>query len=266
MYPEDLEKIHNDLNVDAKAKLPALNDSTAAEWKIWTGIFAIAIRAIQALISQYLAVVDQKLTTLRPGTVGWYAEIAKKFQTGSNLMVLADGTLGYLDDSPSLRIIEKVSVVETAEGGLSIKVAKLSGFDLVPLTEDELTDFQEYMESVKFAGTQLFITSTDADNLTYDIQIYYDLSYSSFVVEQNVIAAIDAFRSKVDFDGVIYRQRFITNIMSVDGVVTLSLNDLIVTDSSDIATSVVNKHTPDSGHFNVDHAGSILVVSPINDL
>lgn len=264
-YPENVNDISQQLESEARAKFPQLSNSSVAEWKLWTGIMAIAIRAIQVVVDNFRAVVEQRLTYLRPGTLGWYVEISRSFQFGYSLQIKDDGSLGYTITDESARIVSAVAISES-EDAVVIKVAKTDGSNLIEFTPSERLAFQNYIESVKFVGTKTNIVSTAADMVRYQLVVYYDPAFDVSVLQTNIDQALISYKDNLGFDGVIFTQRLLQILLAVPGVVTLSLNSFTVAPSGGGWSSIGLKYETQAGYFNYDYDNSSLVLTPVNEL
>jgi len=259
--PEDVGTIQQNIDNEALSKFPGLNTSDASEWRNWTYIFAVAIRSIQILIANFKQWIDDRLSYLRPGTIGWYAELAKSYQDGYDLIVKEDGSLGYAIEDPASKIISAVSVTESAEGFVVFKVARTVNDILEPLTQDQLLRFKNYIELVKFVGTKTSSISISADTIFYNITVYHNPSFEASGIENTVLAVIDQFKQSIGFDGVIYKQKLIQAIMAVDGVGTVVLNSLDAMSFGGTYEPVDVLYTLSSGYFNWDEASTLTVTS-----
>lgn len=212
---------------DLRAERPDLSPSAASEWRLWTWVVAASIHLFEVILDEFRSEVNSAADKIIPGTIRWYAEQCRRFQNGHEL--LFDGQtakLYYAQDDPSSRIISVVAVSEGTDS-LSIRVAKRDTQNrIVPLTSDELRNFTGYVDSIKFAGTQIITVSTNADRVRYDVEAVYDPAVPATTVRERITEAIEKFRDRQDFDSILYRQRFLAAVMAADGVVTAELHSL----------------------------------------
>jgi hypothetical protein len=259
--PEDVSTIQQNLDNEALSRLPEINTSDTAEWRNWTFIFAIAIRSIQILIANFKLWIEEKLSYLRPGTIGWYAELAKSYQDGYDLIVKNDGSLGYAINDPESKIISAVSVTESVEGFVVFKLARNVNDELGPLTQDQLLRFKNYIELVKFVGTKTSSISIAADTVLYDITVYHNPAYDAGGIEAEVLLVLNNFKQSIGFDGLIYKQKLIQVIMAVEGVETIVLDTLEAMAFGGTYTPVNVFYTLASGYFNWDDTSTLTVTS-----
>jgi hypothetical protein len=267
---QSIDDINSELQVQANASIEGLSTSPVAEWKLWTYIMAFAVRILQVIQSKFVQEVDNKLTFQRQGSRGWYAEMAKKFQYGYNLVLKSDNTTGYDIDDPTSRIVAVVAVIEEpASGTVKMKVARVVNGLLSEFTTEQRLAFSNYIESIKFVGTKIDITSTSADLIKYHLNVYYDPTFNTDSIKASVLAALNIYKESIGFDGFIYRQRLIDVVMGVTGVVTTDLVSLQSQRSGEPGfTDIGVKYEIGAGYFNyTGEAGenqSMLTLIPIN--
>lgn len=204
-----------------------LSTSAVAEWRLWTYIMATAIYAFELTLDLFRAEIDTLTNKITPGTVRWYAEMCYRFQNGYELLFdNKTAMLYYEKDVPDARIIKVVAITE-APNLLSIKAAKQDASGkIVPLSPDEKHNFTGYIDAIKFAGMQTDVISTTEDIIKYDIEVFFEPTIPSTTVRDNVLAALEVFKTSLGFDSMFYTQKFIDTIMSVPGVVTCDLKAL----------------------------------------
>jgi len=121
---------------------------------------------------------DAKALELIPGTLQWYVNQALLFQNGYDL-VWSDTLEKYIypdttsQDAIDSKIITQAAAIESS-GQVFIKVAKGEIGSLTELSTSEKASFEQYLEEIKFAGTNTEVISETADDLKLAITIYYD--------------------------------------------------------------------------------------------
>ena len=141
-------------------------------------IYAVAVCAwvIDNLMDLFKADVNETISLLKPHSLRWYAQKAKAFQFGFNLVPESDVYDNTGIDNAVIaasKVVSYAAVVEQTRG-LRIKVANDNGIDLEALTDAELDAFIFYMKEVKDAGVKLNITTAVADDLKANITIVYN--------------------------------------------------------------------------------------------
>ena len=114
--------------------------------------------------------------------------------------------------------------------------------------------------------------SSNADSICYDLTVYHDPLIPEGTVRAEVEEALTAFKTTIDFDGVLYRQRLLDAVMEVDGVVTCKLAALLRHSSLTGGWVSVDTHAAlDSGYFEfaeeeVEGKKCLLNVVSVNEL
>ncbi|MCM1086299.1 MAG: hypothetical protein NC357_08220 [Bacteroides sp.] len=229
-----IESIQELINKEVEAKWQGLSKSKTAEWRSWTFIIAAAIHAFELILDLFRKEVDTLTNKITPGTLRWYAEMCKRFQNGDTLEYDNNTALLYYPEKKEEKQIIKVASVSEGKDDkgdpcLFIKVAKYKDNDSKEygeLDDNEMANFRSYMDAVKFAGCNTQIVSTYADLLYYRMKVYHDPSIPSDTIRTEVLQALKDFKDRIDFDGVVYRQKLIDAVMDVSGVTTCVLESL----------------------------------------
>lgn len=274
-----ITEIKQAITGSVRDNLPGLSGSKSSEWGLWAYIVAVAIHAFELILDAFRQEINALTSRITPGTMRWYAEMCKRFQNGDSLEFDETTALLYYPvDNPDKRIIEVAAVSErTGESGyLSIKVAKKDGDGkIIELDKTELYNFKAYIDAIKFAGCKVDIVSTNADQLYYRLTVYHDPAVPSESIRTAAEAALERFKTSIDFDGVVYRQKLIDTIMDVEGVTTCVLDSLkqhSYQDKDDHDWTDVGTHaTLDAGYFewadgSVADMKCEIVVKTINEL
>lgn len=243
---------------------PDLSTSASADWLSWVSIFAYAIWLFEGVMDIFKADIETQLQKKQPGTREWYSEKALAFQNGYTLRVDQWGVVGYALEDISAKIVKHASVGE-AEGIVTVKVAGVNSEtnELQPLsiTNGEFLNFQRYMESVKFAGTAMEYRTLSADDVAYDVDVYYDPLYLPATVQEAIKAKLQAFRTEISFDARLYKSDFVNAILSVEGVKTVKVTSMTITPSEgDPITLDVFKEL-ESGYFNFSEESVINMIN-----
>lgn len=236
----------------------SLSTSAVAEWKLIRNIVAAAIWSFENIFYLLKSQIDDTLAKKQPGTLSWYADKVKLFQTTGNLIVDANGLIIYDIVDTAKRIVSNVSVKETTEGNVVIKVAKKDNSgNLIALTSEELLALNQYLTKVKYAGTRLSATSVNADIVKYTLIVYYDASYNLIALQTAVSAAIASFKSQLPFDGLFRSTQFVQAITSVAGVSTVKINLLQGKSAAGSYADINPTYELVAGYFNYDNASAI---------
>jgi ABC-type Na+ efflux pump permease subunit len=165
------------------------------------------------------------------GTPSYYANALLKYQSGDALIMNDEGTaFSYSTIDETKRIVTKVSYSEYIAEGLFDKVLLLKTATGEPgaysrIEENELLAIKAYMDQIKFAGTNINVTSRNGDVLIPRVTVYYDGAISEDEVYKNIEAALNDFIANIDFDGVIYVQKVIDAIQRAEHVLDVYTDD-----------------------------------------
>lgn len=225
-FTEIANSIFSDKN--SRPELNGLNStSKAAVWRNWIYVAANAQQNLEIIQDRFEDEVNEIIANNFIGTPTWYAERAKEFQLGYDL-VLSGTKFTYPSNDPTSQIIKAVNVTESSGSTLYIKIAKEnSDGDLVALSEQEKTQFTKYVTKIKLAGTKIAIVSLAADQLVVSgATVYYDSIYSEAVVKQAVELALRNYTKAIPFDGKIRHNDVIDVLQKVTGVNDIEISNL----------------------------------------
>ncbi|MEM6734469.1 MAG: hypothetical protein AAF620_00225 [Bacteroidota bacterium] len=228
---------------DSRPELSKLNSrSSTAIWRLWTFIVAVAIYTHEVLWDFFKEEVDILLDQRIQGTAMWYSQKALEYQDGSELVVINNGTqLGYDPVIESQRLVTRAAYTEsnTLQGrALILKLAKGNVSNLQKLDGIEVVRLNKYFEQIKFAGTQIFISSLDPDLLLPKMTVYHDGVFSNETIFTKVETAINNFMVSLPFDAIFYKQKFEEAVLSVANVVDVDVNNITIRSFKDILSPV----------------------------
>lgn len=274
-----ITEIQQAITSNLQTRLPGLSTSKTGEWSLWVHIVAVAIHSFEIILDLFRKEMDELTDKITPGTLRWYAEMAKRFQNGDSLEFDPDTALLYYPvDNPEKRIIEVAAVSESTEESnvLFIKVAKKDDAgNIVELASDELYNFKAYIDAIKFAGCTTEVISTNADQIYYDMTVYHDPSIPSQTIRDNTEQVLQDFKTSIDFDGVVYRQKILDAVMAVPGVTTVVMDALeqhsYQSKGDDDWTTATTHATLDAGYFDwadgsVAGKECVITVKTVNEL
>lgn len=255
--------------VAANATLSPLLTSTSrvSIWRLLALVVATAIWTLETLFDIHVADVNETISKLKPHSLRWYAEKATAFQFGYNLVDDAD----YYDNTgidettiEASKVVAYAAVVEQ-DRGLRIKVARDTG-DLAALTAPQLEAFEEYMKRIKDAGVRLNITSSAADELKLNIELYYNpLVLNSAggrldgTVSEPVQDAVKEYLKNLPFNGVFVLQNLIDVLQLVDGVKIAHLVGAQARYGLLPFQSFAVKYLPDAGYLRIPNPGDLTI-------
>lgn len=200
------------------------NNSKMSVINAFTWVAAAAIYSFETLMDAFMLDVATIFNNRINGTPAYYANAMLKWQYGDTLTVNDEGTsFSYATEDVNKRIITHVSYQEYyssdyKDNVLLLKVAKGQKAALEPLTYDELVLAKAYLNQIKFAGVKVNVTSKRGDILVPRVTVYYDGAVPKDTLYDAIDAALIDFIAGMKFDSLIYTQKIIDAIQSVEHV------------------------------------------------
>lgn len=263
-------RLANEANLPDVALMFA-NTSRVAIWKVLFYAVAFIIHGVEVIFDLFRVEIDNDISLLKPHSARWYANMAKQFQYGFNLVPETGGydNTGLSEDQiVASQIVAYAAVVEQ-QRGIRIKVAKIVGNDLGPLGADELAAFIEYMEQIKDAGIKLLITSGVADDLKSTLRIFYNpLVINSAggridgIDPSPVQTAFNNYLKSLPFNGIFAPSLMVDQLQAVDGVVLVK-DDLWQARYGALDyTNIDVQYNPDAGYLRTDPSNLAITFIP----
>ncbi|MBS0647400.1 MAG: nucleotidyltransferase [Verrucomicrobia bacterium] len=259
------------VQADAVLSTMLTSRSKTAIWRLFLYIVAAAIWTLEKLHDTFKSDVDETISRLKPHSLRWYAEKAKNFQNGYNLVPEAD----YYDNTgidPDLieasKIIAYAAVVEQTRG-VRIKVAKNLGTDLGPTAQTELFSFTAYMKEIKDAGVKVRITTGPADDLKMSLRVIYNPLVLNAAGERidgtSATPVPDAIREhlkNLPFNGVFSIQKLVDAIQAVEGVSDLNVDSITSRYGALPYTAINVSLVPDAGYLRITDENLTITYLP----
>jgi hypothetical protein len=180
-----VESVQNDETLSVNLT----STSKTAIWRLYIYTVAVAIWILEKLFDTHKSDVENIILNKTPHWPSWYCIKALAFQYGHTLVTDSDK---YAVEDDTTKIVSFAAAVETNDGYLKLKVAKVSGTTLQKLTgawpnsgvsapmgdtsggSGEQLAFYNYMQRVKDAGVKIRFVSQDPDFLRLVIDAYFD--------------------------------------------------------------------------------------------
>jgi hypothetical protein len=284
----------------ASAELPAIDvltddekntlgnvDSTSkvGVFRLLVYVMAVAMWVQQKLNDIFRGDIEERIAATRPFTQRWYVSTSLAYQHGYNLddegNYPVPTSVAEQQAADAAKIVSKAAVVQTiiaGVGALRIKVAKLQGELLAPLSGAELAGFQEYIELMGAAGIYVVATTAEADKLMLNYKIYFDpliLDNEGKRLDGTndtpVKDAVKSYLKSVEFNGVLSLVKLTDVIQQVDGVTDPFLQAAASKyaaynygDSNSVGNvgAITEFRRPDSGYFHLDEGASQFTFIP----
>lgn len=212
---------------------------------LMTYVVAVCIFTYEAILEAFEVRITSILAQRINGTPQWYAVMAKMFQYNSALdtgdeIVFDENTLkvNYKQIDKTHRIVVKSAWQSNGDGqSITLKVAKNNsnsnevnnGTPYTQLTSAELSAFRDFIQHIKFVGSEVLSEScpgdiitiiADAGNPVYYNDTYITASQALDAIKNNIIQ----FAKDFEFNGVIYYQSLIDVIRKTDNIVGIGNN------------------------------------------
>lgn len=250
-----IEHIQQEMIADLQAGTGiALSTSKSAEWRLWTYVIAVCIHSFEIVLDLFKKEVDAQTDRITPGTARWYAEMCYRFQDGHELLFDDKTAMLYYERPDAEAQIIKVVAIREETRKLIIKAATNNREGkIVALSQEQLCNFANYIDVIKFAGVDINVVSIKEDKIRYSMEVYFEPAMPAEMVRAHILAALEDYKVSLGFDSRIYRQRFIEAATRTDGVVTCNLLSLERKGATDESFQSVDLFAElESGYFEYD--------------
>jgi hypothetical protein len=234
---------------NAEPSLSGLNSpSNVAVYNLWMYITAVSIALFEQVLDIYQAFIETLIGKAGVGTLPWMRDRILAFQSGYNV-TYSNGSMSYSVIDTEAQIITRCSVTQGANKTVNIKTAK--GEPPEALSSGELQELQFYGSKISFAGTQLNITTGDADMLYVLADIYFDGQLSETEIKSNVVAAMEAYCKSLstveNFDGSIIIPAIEVALLNATGVKYIKIYEIASRPASSVFASRTILYSLSSG-------------------
>lgn len=222
---------------EQRAELNGLTStSDSALWRLIMFVCAAAINQFEQLKAAYLLEVETAARKAISGTDSWWHSEVLRFQFDPNLTVqqtvqeVTPGVVEYPVINESLRVVTRAAIKEQSSRRLLIKAA--TGDDvLTKLPEIQRVALLDYAKSIGPVGIPVEVRSVDPDECKVSLNVYYNGQQSAADVKGFVVIAIENYFKSLSVDrvdGVIFLNKLIDAIQSVEGVIDTDTQNMIV--------------------------------------
>jgi hypothetical protein len=240
---------------NADPKLQGLTStSQSALWRLMLWIVAVAQSYIEDLFDVFKFEVSQIAATAQVANLAWYQQEILKFQLGDNLNFI-NTRYQYAAIDEAKKIVKRCVVVEDANGRLTVKVAKLNGQNLLPLSISEQQALVSYIKKIRIAGTRFVLVSTNGDILKIALSVYFDPIILQATIKENVEKSISDYIKNLPFNGEFLISRLVDNIQKVEGVKDVVIGNVVSKYvASETYQNIVRSNVPIGGYFRISDA------------
>ena len=231
--------------------------STVSIENILIYIVAACAYALEVMFDAHKQDVDERIAQSIVPTVRWYHAQALAFQYGDALEYDEQPHAFRYPVADTAKQVVKYCAVQDAGNTIQILVSGQENNLPTPLSEDVLTAFKSYMNSVKIAGVFLSIRSLPADKIKISVKVYYDpqiLTSDGTRIDgggKPVEDAINAYLAGIVYGGTFNKTKCVDAIQNVQGVTDVELGTVQTKTSTGESYAVVtgNNYTAESGCF-----------------
>lgn len=226
-----LDEIMNSMvsTIKTNPVLAGLSASASAIWRLFLYIIADAHYNQELIFDQHKTDVSEIIRNKTPHRAAWYADRAKLFQFGYQLVKDTD----YYDNSAltedqvqASRVVKYSAAIQSRDKSiLYLKVATDSNGKRVPIAQNQLNALKAYFEEVGDAGVYIEYINSKAD----DMKLHIDIYYNALILDGNgkrldstgdtpIQDAIRAYLANLPFNGIYTNQGLIDVLQQVQGV------------------------------------------------
>lgn len=241
--------------------------------KLLIDVVAYCVWFHEMLFDTFKSDVNSIIDEMKPHSTRWYANTARAFRYGYNLLPESD----QYDDTgltetqiAASKVVTYCAVVEQeispGRFGLRVKVATAVGADLDELPAPELAAFIQYMSQVRDAGVGLLITTGPADSLILKLQVYYNplvLNNQGQRLDgtdpEPVQNAIKNYLKNLPFNGVFVLAYLIDQLQKVDGVVIPHILEAKARYGVLAYTGFSVEYLPDAGYLRLISPADLII-------
>lgn len=230
--------------------------STVSIENILLYIVAVCAYSLEVLFEAHKEDVDERIAANIVPTVRWYHTQALAFQYGDNL-VFDEKTQSYkyavVDESKK---IVKYCAVQDAGNTIQILISTDENGKPGIVSDDALSAFKTYMNSIKIAGVLLNVRSLPADKIKIYAKVYINpmviLPDGTRITDgtRPVVDAINSYLAGIVYGGTFNKTKLVDAIQAVEGVNDVELDNVQAKTNSGAYSNVTgNNYTAESGSF-----------------
>lgn len=237
------------------------SDSKVSIWRLWVYIMSLAIYSFETIMDAFEVHIKSLIADNQIHTSRWYQERILEFQLGFDL----DRNIGaYNNEGVEASVVEESKIIDSAsveslEGFLRIKVAKVENGELTRLNDTELQALSAYINIVKDAGTKLILVSQEPDLLRINIDICFDPlvidSTGARIDGTNdnpVKEAIETYLYNLEFNGEFVTKTLETQLEAVEGVLIAETESVSSQFASNDFVEIDKTYVSNAGYMILD--------------
>tara|TARA_R110002050_G_scaffold67834_2_gene146918 strand:- start:1416 stop:2243 length:828 start_codon:yes stop_codon:yes gene_type:complete len=242
--------------------------SSTALWSLFLYIVAAGISFFEQIQDVFMADLIYQKSTTSVYTPQWWVDRMVNFYQFSNtdpnvgiVQVNDNFNVFYNTVDENAKIVDFCSTTQTpGNRQVTIKVAKDDGNgNPAVLTNDELLSASSFVERVKSAGLLISTVSFPADQLFFDLDIYFDGQYVQSTTQDNVNNGIISYLESLPFDGSVRLSSVVDAIQQIEGIVDVQIKKAEIQPDGQTAPSSFDRIAyTKAGYANYNPANSVV--------
>lgn len=239
---------------EATPELTGLDSpSSTSIWQLMFRCVAQIINYLEVKWDTFKIELQEIIDANQFGTFAWWEKKVEDFQFGDQLVFINNKWV-YATIDEAKKIVKYISITDD-RGIVNVKAAKQSANRPVNLDTEEAAALLSYMRKVRPPGIRMIVASLPADQLKLEFKIYYNAQISLDVLKPLVEAQIVNYINNLDFNGVLFTNKLIDAIQSVDAVINeqVEVISASVKQGASPYAQFGLKYQAISGYFEIDN-------------
>lgn len=239
-----------------------------------TSVESIWLEQYIDMIYNHELIVSANAANSRPQNLPNFIAIVYNFHDGLPL-VWKDGQFMYdlteVENPEERKIVNRCAVLESEDGELVVKVAKLNADELEPLADVEAERLLFYLNQMKVPGVRIRLINDEADLLKVTLNIYVDPLQIDLItgrrlnIEEDIFPvkeAIKSYLTTLEFNGAFVTNFFERAIQDQPGI-NLAVVELLQHKFADFDfTNFTAFKVPQAGYFKINEEDLIINYLP----
>lgn len=212
------------------------------------GIVAIAHYSLERIFDTFKTEVEERIAAAYPGSISWLWNRAMEFQYDEEANGYFNEHGTYKNIDPEKQLIKYAAVIEE----YNMVQVKVSGKDYSKLSDEELSCFEAYMNTLKFAGVKLSVSSLESDDLSLKIHVWRNRLIMPEEDDEVLKAAVEDYLNNIRYGGTFNKTRLMDAVQTVHGVEDVTIESCVFeAHDSAITTTELNvqNYSPIAGHI-----------------
>lgn len=209
-------------DTSAQFRADVANGSNVGRHRIVKYIIAQVMDSFQNLWEVFREQVNDLALDGHYGTARWYVAKALQYQYGHDLVFTPlDAVYDPVDTSA--RVVSQAAVEEAAYKVI-LKASRLVNGVPQPLTADQRVGLQDFINEIKPVGIRVVVRSAFPDGLRVYGQMVGDAKQGLAAIEAAGQAAITAYITNLDFNGVFSINQMRQRVLAVPGMIDFNVD------------------------------------------